>query len=529
VPLRLSNRACVLLTAAILLTVAALRVAFLLHCPLDLAPDEAHYWDWSRHLDWSYYSKGPLAAWVIRASCELLGGLSLSWTGSLAFAVRAPAVLFGTLLLTAIYILTVQTSRSHPLALATVLAFLTTPAVSAGSTLMTIDSPYCCLWAWALVLALHAARTDALWAWAAAGLAVCLGVLAKYTMAVFVPSLALYLLASPERRRLLARPGPWVFVLVAALSAVPVVAWNAAHDWVSFRHVAQISGAERDGVKWLGPLQLLAGQAALMLGAWLVLWLCALYAYRPTADADEGRQFLWWLSVPVFAVFLVASLKKGGGEINWPVTAYLSGGVLTAIWVSGILERGSPLARRAVTVTTAAGVALGLAGVALMHAPGALYPLLARVVGEPSDANPFPMRRLDPTCRLRGWRELAAEVDRARAELGEDAVIAGTGWIYPGLLGVYCEGNPRVVCLGGAQGERRSQYDLWENPIDHGEKFRGKTFLVVGVPSAKLKESFASVEELPVVLVRVAGQPVGAHGVWVCRGFQGVPDRRGGH
>src|SRR5262245_31657226 len=39
-------------------------------CPLELAPDEAHYWDWSRHLDWSYYSKGPLVAWLIRGSCE---------------------------------------------------------------------------------------------------------------------------------------------------------------------------------------------------------------------------------------------------------------------------------------------------------------------------------------------------------------------------------------------------------------------------------------------------------------------------
>ena len=61
-------------------------------CPLELAPDEAHYWDWSRHLDWSYYSKGPLVAWLIRASCELFGPLSLELTGSLAAAVRLPAV-----------------------------------------------------------------------------------------------------------------------------------------------------------------------------------------------------------------------------------------------------------------------------------------------------------------------------------------------------------------------------------------------------------------------------------------------------
>jgi len=46
------------------------RLGYLIYdCPLDLAPDEAHYWHWSQRLDWSYYSKGPLVALLIRASC----------------------------------------------------------------------------------------------------------------------------------------------------------------------------------------------------------------------------------------------------------------------------------------------------------------------------------------------------------------------------------------------------------------------------------------------------------------------------
>src|SRR4029434_6896258 len=43
------------------------------NCPLDLSGDEAHYWDWSRQLDLSYYSKGPLVAYIIRASCAVVG------------------------------------------------------------------------------------------------------------------------------------------------------------------------------------------------------------------------------------------------------------------------------------------------------------------------------------------------------------------------------------------------------------------------------------------------------------------------
>ena len=80
-------RMCRVLAAVLILGAAALHVGYLTwNCPLDLAPDEAHYWDWSRHLDWSYYSKGPLVAWLIRASCELVGPWSEEVTGSLAFA-----------------------------------------------------------------------------------------------------------------------------------------------------------------------------------------------------------------------------------------------------------------------------------------------------------------------------------------------------------------------------------------------------------------------------------------------------------
>ena len=53
-----------------------------------LSADEAHYWEWSRRLDWSYYSKGPMVAYLIALSTRL-GGHTEFW-------VRLPAVLLGT-------------------------------------------------------------------------------------------------------------------------------------------------------------------------------------------------------------------------------------------------------------------------------------------------------------------------------------------------------------------------------------------------------------------------------------------------
>src|SRR5262245_49395940 len=61
-----------ILATILILGTAAARIAYLgWFTAFDLAADEAHYWDWSRNLDWSYYSKGPLVALLIRASCTL--------------------------------------------------------------------------------------------------------------------------------------------------------------------------------------------------------------------------------------------------------------------------------------------------------------------------------------------------------------------------------------------------------------------------------------------------------------------------
>ena len=153
-----------------MLAAAGLHLAYLAHdCPLDMVPDEAHYWDWSRHLDWSYYSKGPGIAWLIRLSCELFGGLSIALTGGEMLAVRLPALVCGSLLLTSLYVLAVQVSGRHRPALAVVAVALTTPVIAAGSSLMTIDAPYCCCWGWALVFAHRAVFGGSRPAWAVAG------------------------------------------------------------------------------------------------------------------------------------------------------------------------------------------------------------------------------------------------------------------------------------------------------------------------------------------------------------------------
>src|SRR5271163_2904417 len=65
--------------AAAAILVIALTTAFrLFFCTwLPILPDEAYYFQWSRHLDASYFSKGPAVAYTIAAGTALWGDTNL--------------------------------------------------------------------------------------------------------------------------------------------------------------------------------------------------------------------------------------------------------------------------------------------------------------------------------------------------------------------------------------------------------------------------------------------------------------------
>jgi hypothetical protein len=519
-----------LLAALLILGTAGLRLTYLATvCPLDLAPDEAHYWDWSRHLDWSYYSKGPVVAYLIRAGCLVGGRWAEACTGSAMPAARLPAVVCGALLLASLYVLTLQVYRRPWLALAVVAIALTLPPVAAGSTLITIDAPYTCCWGWALVLGHTAVFGQRRWAWPLLGVVVGVGILAKYTMVLFVGSLFLFLLASPEHRHRLLRADFWVMTALAALCCLPLLIWNAAHGWVSLRHVGGQAGIGGPGFRWLGPLEYVGVQAGVLLGFWFMVWLRTVAAGGPWSERDPGTRYLWWLSVPVFVVFLGFS-PFTHIEPNWPVTAYLAGLVLVTARLARELASPRTWYRRltwlGVALTGAAGLGLSL----LAHDSRLAQPALAAVSGPPTREHPLPLRRFDPTCRLRGWRTLAAAVDRLCAverARGVEPLIAATRWSLPGELGFYCAGHPEVSCFGPAAGDRHSQYDLWRpNPLVDGEVFAGRTYVVVGELSGTLRQAFERVDPPLIVTHAEDGRPVASWTVTVCRSFRGLPAAR---
>src|SRR4051794_26376776 len=217
-------------------------VRYLTHdCPLDLSGDEAQYRDWSRNLDLSYYSKGPLVAYIIRASCAIFGDTMPG--------VRYPAVAFaaGTSIVT--YLLTKKLFGSERLALGAVLLNHLVPMFVAGSVLMTIDPPMFFCWALATYFAAIAIFDQKRWAWPLVGLAIGTGFLAKYAVMLWFVGLLVFLLLDERERRRQSLGGALLAFGIALLMTIPVIVWNAQHGWVSFHHVAHQTGASGGSVR----------------------------------------------------------------------------------------------------------------------------------------------------------------------------------------------------------------------------------------------------------------------------------------
>ncbi|MBL8864894.1 MAG: glycosyltransferase family 39 protein [Planctomycetia bacterium] len=498
---------------------ALLNLAYLSVSPLDLAPDEAHYWDWSRRLDWSYYSKGPMVAWLIRASCSLLGDT--------AFAVRVPAVLCNALMLVAVFLLARRTLDSDRLALAALGLGMVLPPLSAGAVLTTIDAPFLCCWSWALLGVHRAVFDNDRRVWIAAGVAVALGTLTKYTMLAFPALAAVWLVASrfePRHLRDVAR-----MAAIGSLGLVPILIWNWHQDWIGVRHLfgqAGLATGPKIGFKPLGPLDYLAGQFAFLGGYWFCAFALAAWTFRPSRDRQ--LTFLWWYSVPLVLIFVPFSLRVKI-QPNWPAAAYLAGFLLAFAWLRrdwfSEPSRYRSLVRALFAIGVGASVALSIAA----RFPQLMLPVFASIVPEPTGDRLAPVRNLDPTARLRGWRHLAAEVDvlrdRIAREDGQTAELATMTWTVPGELAFYCRGNPTVYSFGTALNDRYSQYDLWRpNPIADAQAFAGRTFVYVGEKLPEGIDAFDSLAGPFRVEYRENGVVVGGWKLWVARGYRGFPD-----
>ncbi|MBO6796142.1 glycosyltransferase family 39 protein [Maricaulis sp.] len=311
-------------TLILILVSAALRILALAFNPLELYADETQYWVWSREFDWGYFSKPPMIAWLIAVSTSLFGDTD--------FAVRLPAPLLNIATLSFLFLAARRLWNART-GFWVALTFTTIPAVWMSNAVMSTDTPMMAAWA-AAFYCLVALRTKASWGHAVGlGVAIGLGMLAKYAMIYFVVGTGLSLvLDAPARRALLSLKGV-VAAVLGTLILLPNLLWNAAHDFATVSHTAA-------NANWGGNLfhpaelfDFLSGQLGVFGPALFVILIGVLYRtlrQRKSVHPDALLLSLFILP-PLLTVSVQAFISRA--HANWAVSAYLAGSLLVVFFL----------------------------------------------------------------------------------------------------------------------------------------------------------------------------------------------------
>ncbi|MFN7054392.1 ArnT family glycosyltransferase [Hyphomonas sp.] len=381
-----------------------LRILAILASPLELYADEAQYWRWAQTLEWGYYSKPPLIAWVIHMTTALFGD------GPWAIRIAAPVLHLAAAVLLFLTGRAILDSRAGFFA-----AFLYAlmPGVVLSSAVLSTDGVLMPVWCAALYLYWQLRAGKGGWGHALAlGAAIGTGMLAKYAMLYFVIGVALTALIDPASRRFVISARGAAAGLVAALILAPHFAWNAANDFETVGHTVDNANLGGDlfnpenALSWFadqlglfGPVSFLA----LLAGAWL---------FR--GAKDEAARIDRWLMcfiLPVL-VFILAQAVVSRAHANWTATAYPAAALLVAIWFSRQM-RG--------VLWTSLGLNGALAGV-FMAGTALLSPAVTEALGVDNAMK-----------RTRGWEASAAAVFAEAERLGATAVLVDEREAWHGL------------------------------------------------------------------------------------------------
>ena len=400
------------------LAIAALTLLrFIAAAVLPLTADEAYYWLWSRHLAAGYFDHPPAIAFVVRFGTLLFGNTP--------FGVR-----FGALLLSLVSSrfvwLTAQTllQDSNASALACLL-FNLTLMISVETLAATPDAPLVAASAAFLLALVKLSEGDNARWWLVAGIAAGLALLAKYTAFFLGLGALAWLLFSPQARRWLWTPWPYLGGVLALLLFLPNLFWNAAHDWLTFAYqFGRLTNAHftfRFLFEFLG--------AQILLASPFIFAPAALGMAFSSRERNSGTFLLAALVFPSAVYFLVHSLHDRV-QGNWPCFLYPA----LAIAAAQAMQRTDWMGWRKNVWRVSRALAVPVATVLL----SAIYAqALLGIV---------PLGRSDPLARLLGvgFSDVAAHIEHEQA-LQHAAAILTTDYASTAWFSFYLPSMPRIV------------------------------------------------------------------------------------
>lgn len=408
--------------AVVIAAMTALRVIYA--SLTELRTDEAYYWTWSKESALSFLDHPPMIAWFIRFGTAIFGDTN--------FGVRFAGVL--AMLVTQLLLADIVRRVTHDVRAIVFAVLMPEAALYYGLLTAKVSPdialiPFAVAMVWALVRLVES--NDARW-WLAAGAFAGLALLSKFTAIMLLPAVAAFMLVPDWRVRWLRSPYPWLAALIAVVLFLPVLIWNAGHDWASFRfQFVRAAAIHEMSLRTLGEfISLQFGLVGFILLP-VALTGVALTAWRGYREREPVAILLSTSVLVPFLYFLWKSLTLRVGD-TWPMFLWPVGFAATAINIARMPYEGWSARMIGLTIGWAkAAVASGIAFVVIVF----LYYV----------ATPWNLiGRTDPVGGEAGYERL---VERTQAELQNIGAtwIATTDYRTYAMLRWYFNGRLPVV------------------------------------------------------------------------------------
>ncbi|MEM9815282.1 MAG: glycosyltransferase family 39 protein [Cyanobacteria bacterium P01_D01_bin.6] len=407
-------------------------------------PDEAYYWLWGQHLDWSYFDHPPLHAWVQGGFDALLGRSR--------FVLRLPNLITTGLLFRLYWVTCHQLyGRQGPNAFwLTVLLVLTSPLFFLFLAMAWHD--HWLVWfgtaaSYCFVQFLSRDRAVAYpWLYGT-GLLIGLAGLCKY-VALFLGIGFLVTIASQKRWRSLFGSGHLYGAMgLALLVMTPVFWWNSQHDWYSFQfYLGRSMQAESSTIHWFGPVGF--GLLSLLIFGPIHGWLTLTAAQRGFASSFGATYQRVALTLLGTSSLLLAVLSLQAPVLYyWNILAY----PLLFPLMAGHFLRAQRLHEVRDHRLLKATLGLGLVVAALLVFHFTVMPISV-LIADTGD---------DDTRMVYGWLPTAAGLKQEAAKFSAQPLLLTTDYRSAAAL-AYALDDPAVLSISG----RIDQFDFWYNPAN---------------------------------------------------------------
>jgi 2-amino-4-hydroxy-6-hydroxymethyldihydropteridine diphosphokinase len=266
--------------------------------------DEAYYWDWGRNPMLSYFDHPPFVSWIAMFSRLLV----FTWTeGPLQGRFLVPFIhLLTTLLFGALVVRLMRRVLTNLESRAVLLITQLVPAFSLGGVMLMPDVGLILFSTFAAWLALAMSRRAHLRWWNGVLLGVVLGFagLSKYHAALIGGGLLAWLFWTRQESFDEERPFWACLICSGLLTILPVIAWNASHEWASFRFQGS-RGVSGGGFEFRRAMRTLAGELV-FLGP-LVITGFIRFARLKTKPWERDASIILWAALPMLIILKIFS------------------------------------------------------------------------------------------------------------------------------------------------------------------------------------------------------------------------------